>query len=118
MDTDKHRFNSGNRFIRLVNARFFAMSSYLCPSVVSIALFRFNPSIAEEPLSELDCNQNGEDDTIDILTGTSLDDDENGVPDECAIRLSIAVSQVRATTTRKMIHLPSRVTAGRWLRAS
>ena len=50
----------------------------------------FNPFIAEEPLSELDCNQNGEDDTIDILTGTSLDTDENGVPDECAIRLSIA----------------------------
>ena len=44
MDTDKHRFNSGNRFTRLVNARFFAMSSYLCPSVSIcgfIALFRF-----------------------------------------------------------------------------
>ena len=50
----------------------------------------FNPYIAEEPLSELDCNHNGEDDTIDILSGTSLDNDENGVPDECAISLSIA----------------------------
>ena len=50
----------------------------------------FNPYIGEEPLSELDCNQNGEDDTLDILTGTSLDADENGVPDECALRLNIA----------------------------
>ncbi len=50
----------------------------------------FNPSISEVPLSGEDCNQNGEDDALDILTGTSLDADQNGVPDECQVRLNIA----------------------------
>lgn len=50
----------------------------------------FNPFMTEEPLSELDCNNNGEDDTIDILTGASQDVDENGIPDGCPIGLSIA----------------------------
>ena len=30
-----------------------------------------------------DCNENGEDDAIDIYCGTSLDEDSNGIPDEC-----------------------------------
>jgi len=30
-----------------------------------------------------DCNSNGTDDTCDILNGTSLDADANGIPDEC-----------------------------------
>ena len=50
----------------------------------------FNPAISEVPLSGQDCNQNGEDDTLDILNGTSQDNDENGVPDECPIRLNVA----------------------------
>lgn len=34
-------------------------------------------------LSGEDCNANGEDDAIDIYCGNSIDDDGNGVPDEC-----------------------------------
>ncbi len=30
-----------------------------------------------------DCNNNGTPDTCDIFDGTSLDDDGDGVPDEC-----------------------------------
>ena len=30
-----------------------------------------------------DCNNNGIDDSIDISSGTSLDDNQNGIPDEC-----------------------------------
>jgi len=30
-----------------------------------------------------DCNNNGIDDSIDISSGTSLDDNHNGIPDEC-----------------------------------
>jgi hypothetical protein len=33
----------------------------------------------------MDCNNNGTDDTVDILTGYSLDCNGNGVPDECDI---------------------------------
>ena len=42
----------------------------------------YNPAIVELPLSHRDENGNGEDDTIDIVTGTSQDVNENGVPDE------------------------------------
>jgi len=36
---------------------------------------------AEEPW--VDCNMNNVEDTIDIVLGNSLDDDSNGIPDEC-----------------------------------
>lgn len=36
-----------------------------------------------ELLSGEDCNANGEDDAIDLYSGTSTDLNENGVPDEC-----------------------------------
>src|SRR5262249_45744564 len=42
-----------------------------------------NPTMTRIPTSGLDCNGNGHDDTIDILTGTSLDVNHNGIPDEC-----------------------------------
>ena len=42
----------------------------------------FNPDIFELPVSGQDLNGNGVDDAIDILSGTSLDVDQNGVPDE------------------------------------
>ena len=42
----------------------------------------FNPDLVEEPLSGHDLNQNGRDDTIDIITGTSQDTNGNGIPDE------------------------------------
>lgn len=32
-----------------------------------------------------DCNQNGVDDALDIAGGASSDDDNDGVPDECAL---------------------------------
>jgi hypothetical protein len=30
-----------------------------------------------------DCNTNGVNDSVDIATGTSLDENHNGIPDEC-----------------------------------
>lgn len=45
----------------------------------------YNPDVFEIPLSGFDCNGNGEDDLIDILGGTSLDADRNGIPDECGV---------------------------------
>jgi hypothetical protein len=42
----------------------------------------FNPDIVEEPLSGQDANQNGTDDYLDILAGTSADRNGNGIPDE------------------------------------
>ena len=37
----------------------------------------------EVNLSENDCNNNGEDDAIDIALGTSPDANGDGIPDEC-----------------------------------
>lgn len=34
----------------------------------------------------VDCNRNGTDDSLDVLTGSSFDVDGNGVPDECDAR--------------------------------
>jgi hypothetical protein len=42
-----------------------------------------NPEIVEIPLSGADCNENGIDDVLDVLQGTSLDTDGNLVLDEC-----------------------------------
>jgi hypothetical protein len=42
----------------------------------------FNPLIFELPTSGTDLNNNGIDDEIDILAGTSLDMDQNNIPDE------------------------------------
>jgi hypothetical protein len=42
----------------------------------------FNPEIFELPTSGQDLNNNGIDDAIDILAGTSLDLDQNNIPDE------------------------------------
>jgi len=43
----------------------------------------FNPPIEEFPLSGTDCNGNGEDDLIDVISGASADYNEDGTPDEC-----------------------------------
>jgi hypothetical protein len=42
----------------------------------------FNPDISELPLANHDLNNNGFDDAIDIMTGTSADLNLNGIPDE------------------------------------
>jgi hypothetical protein len=39
--------------------------------------------MAEVPISGQDCNGNGQDDTIDILSGVSTDLNHDGIPDEC-----------------------------------
>ncbi len=39
--------------------------------------------IAQAACVDLDCNRNGQDDTLDIVSGTSEDADTNGIPDEC-----------------------------------
>lgn len=38
----------------------------------------------------VDCNDNGIDDSVDIFTGTSIDHDGDGVPDECQVGLCSA----------------------------
>lgn len=43
----------------------------------------FNPEIVEIPLSGEDCNENGVDDVLDVLQGTSTDADGDLVLDEC-----------------------------------
>jgi hypothetical protein len=43
----------------------------------------FNPRIRDIPLTKRDCNENGLDDLVDILTGRSQDADHNRIPDEC-----------------------------------
>ena len=40
-------------------------------------------SCAIHPLTFQDCNSNGQDDSLDIALGTSLDANSNGFPDEC-----------------------------------
>jgi hypothetical protein len=42
----------------------------------------FNPELIELPYAGHDYNNNGIDDAIDIMTGTSADLNENGIPDE------------------------------------
>ncbi|MCC6426860.1 MAG: EF-hand domain-containing protein [Phycisphaerales bacterium] len=51
--------------------------------VTTLPACSFNPSIQEVVLSSQDCNENGQDDAIDIAQGTSADLNNNGVPDEC-----------------------------------
>ena len=45
----------------------------------------FNPLIQQLPLPGRDCNRNGQDDLVDLLSGTSLDVNHDGIPDECAV---------------------------------
>jgi len=55
----------------------------------------FNPDIAEiaDPNAlDLDCNNSGQADYLDILDGTSSDVDGNGVPDECQGCVGVAVA--------------------------
>lgn len=46
-------------------------------------LLTADPVIEEIPTSELDCNANGQDDTVDIVFGVSPDLNFDGIPDEC-----------------------------------
>ena len=45
----------------------------------------FNPGLIEVQISNEDCNNNDEDDAIDIALATSTDCNRNRVPDECDI---------------------------------
>lgn len=45
----------------------------------------FNPEISQVPLPGNDCNENLIDDLIDLAAGTSNDNNQNGVPDECEL---------------------------------
>ncbi len=67
-----------------------AVESYLAtedPALLLEAIAALqDPAIAAliEQLTEArDCNGNGVDDMIDLMNGTSVDDDGDGVPDEC-----------------------------------
>lgn len=55
----------------------------LVPLLPTMQTCSFNPEIVEIPLAGLDCNRNAVDDTVDLAAGTSVDDDESGIPDEC-----------------------------------
>jgi len=52
----------------------------------------FNPTLTEIPLSGSDCNANGMDDTIDLAFGDSLDENGNGIPDECECQADLDAS--------------------------
>lgn len=54
-----------------------------CPLTGCVAPCVVNPEIVEIPLSGEDCNENGVDDVLDVLQGTSTDTDGNLVLDEC-----------------------------------
>jgi hypothetical protein len=69
----------------------------------------FNPDIVELPLSGHDCNNNGIDDAIDILTGTSADVNGNGIPDECELCLA---PQLSAKANSQVIQLGDTITLG------
>lgn len=43
----------------------------------------FNPGLVKVQISNVDCNANNVDDAIDIALETSMDDNEDGIPDEC-----------------------------------
>lgn len=43
----------------------------------------FNPTMIRIPTAGTDCNANGHDDTIDIVTGASSHGNNAGIPDEC-----------------------------------
>ncbi|MFO0829329.1 MAG: hypothetical protein U0572_14420 [Phycisphaerales bacterium] len=49
----------------------------------TIITCQFNPTMVEVPASGFDCNGNGVDDAFDIVLGTSLDVNGDGIPDEC-----------------------------------
>lgn len=51
--------------------------------VTTLPACGFNPSIVQVLLSGRDCNGNGVDDAMDIARGFSLDDDGDGIPNEC-----------------------------------
>lgn len=53
-------------------------------------------------IGDYDCNWNGVGDSLDIALGTSLDDNENGIPDECEDVVSGALSSSNATKTYKL----------------
>ncbi len=52
-------------------------------TVTTFGACSFNPTIQEILLSGFDCNGNNTDDIIDILAGTSFDENTDGIPDEC-----------------------------------
>ncbi|RKY19547.1 MAG: hypothetical protein DRQ55_10410 [Planctomycetota bacterium] len=54
-----------------------------CEVVETGPACEFNPYMWELPTTGLDCNQNGQDDTLDINTGASQDSNGDGIPDEC-----------------------------------
>jgi hypothetical protein len=53
-----------------------------CPAV-AFSMCSFNPSMTRLPTTGQDCNANGHDDTIDIVSGRSTDTNNDGIPDDC-----------------------------------
>lgn len=58
-------------------------SSGLACDPVTFETCYFNPGVRQIATSGLDCNNNGEDDAIDIFLGISQDLNGDGIPDEC-----------------------------------
>ena len=56
------------------------------------ATFNFEQDVYYTRIGDYDCNNNGIADTQDIAQGTSLDLNQNGVPDECGIPTDVAAA--------------------------
>ena len=67
----------------------------------------FNPPLTELPYADADLNQNGVDDAIDLMNGTSADLNQNGVPDEAE---SCQAPQILAKPDSQVVTLGTNVT--------
>jgi len=66
-----------------------ALLGVISPCVFNPSIYEIADPDADPDAPEPDCNGNGQLDYVDIVTGTSLDLNENGIPDECETGLSI-----------------------------
>jgi len=71
-----------------------ALLGAISPCVFNPGIYEIADPEADPDIPEPDCNGNGMADYVDIVTGTSLDLDDNGVPDECPVRLYISYEPV------------------------
>ncbi|MBC7771499.1 MAG: hypothetical protein H7210_03275 [Pyrinomonadaceae bacterium] len=54
-----------------------------CCPVMPLSFCDFNPRLTRLATHGQDCNANGHDDSIDIITGASADVNDDGIPDDC-----------------------------------
>jgi hypothetical protein len=76
------------------NGLFVLDNGPLSPCVFNPAIFEIGDPSEDAP----DCNGNGQQDYVDILTGGSADVDGNGVPDECQACVPAVITDGPAST--------------------